>query len=322
MRFSVVILAALGVAMASGPLAAQKFEFIAYGDMPYNIPADYAKVERLVDRINTIRPAFAFFVGDTKSGSDVCSNEIIDRARNVLFERIAGAAVYSVGDNEWTDCHRDAAGRFDPLERLEYVRKTHFSSAMSLGQQPIKLTRQSDIMPQYAKYVENSRFQMNGVMVVSVHIPGSNNNFETRPGAPEEYFARNAANLAWINAAFDEAARAEIRGLIFGFQADMWGEAAPRPDVSSGYTDTLAVLTARSEALGKPVLFVHGDNHLLRIDQPLRNVRRHTVENVTRLMVMGAAEVQAVKVTVDPAEPGLFSFTPIRIPENAPSPRS
>jgi hypothetical protein len=308
--------AALSVLLLlAAPAWAQRFDFIAFGDMPYTVPADYARVDRLVDRINAARPAFSFFIGDTKSGSSPCTDEMILRTKRT-FDRIEGALIYSVGDNEWTDCHRARAGGFDPIERLAFVRRTHFADANSLGRTPIRLVRQADIEPARAKFVENSRWIHNDVLFVSVHVPGSNNNFETRPGAPEEYFERNAANIAWIRDAF-RLARAENRlGVVFGFQADMWQEDKPRDDVSSGYADTLAALTQGAIEFAKPVLMIHGDTHLLRVDQPLRDPRRRTVQNATRLMVMGADEIHAVRVIVDPAEPGLFGFMPLRVPEN------
>jgi hypothetical protein len=37
---------------------------------------------------------------------------------------------------------------------------------------------------------------------------------------------------------------------------------------------------------------------------------------VTRLQVMGAGEVQAVRVLVDPTDPAVFGFMPLIVPEN------
>ncbi|WP_376097348.1 hypothetical protein ACE7GA_06550 [Roseomonas sp. CCTCC AB2023176] len=302
------------------PAMAQRFEFVALGDMPYNVPADHPRYDRLIDRINAVNPVFSIHVGDTKAGSTPCTDEMILRSKE-HFDRFAGAVVYTVGDNEWTDCHRRPAGGFDPLERLAFVRRIHFAEARSLGQRPIAVERQADLMPAHATYVENARWLHNGVRFVSVHIVGSNNNFEPRAGAPEEFMARNAANLAWIAEGFAQAEREGALGLVFAFQADMWQERTPRDDLSSGFADTVRALTEGAVRFGRPVLMIHGDSHVLTIDQPLRDRGRATIENATRLMVMGASEVHAVRVTVDPAEPGLFSFTPLRVPENAARPR-
>lgn len=299
--------------------APERFEFVAIGDMPYTIPADYPRFERLIDRINALAPTFTVHVGDTKSGSAPCSDEVLGRARD-YFGRFRGAVVYSVGDNEWTDCHRPAAGAYDPLERLAWVRRNHFQEPRSLGQAPIPLERQSDAMPErFGLYVENSRWMHQGVLFVSLHIPGSNNNFEIRPGAPEEFFARDAANQAWLADSFAKAGREGALGVVLIFQANMWEETeVPKLPLQSGFSTTLRTLTQAAQEFGRPVLLIHGDSHVLLIDQPLRDARKATLQNVTRLMVMGAAEVHGVRVSVDPAEPGLFGFTPLRVPENMP----
>ncbi len=310
--------------LCAGPAAAQRFDFVALGDMPYTTPQapqEPARYDRLIGRINALAPAFSIHVGDTKAGSTPCSDEAL-RSHAAHFTRFEGAVVYAVGDNEWTDCHRASNGAFDPLDRLAFIRRTWFTEARSLGQRPIALERQADVMPaRFETFVENSRWTHNGVLFLSLHIVGSNNNFEARPGAPQEFFARDAANLAWLEAGFEKARAENAPGVVVAFQADMWEERAPREPLQNGYTASLAALRRLAVAYGRPVLLVHGDGHVLRIDQPLRDNAGRTLETVTRLMVMGAQEVHAVRVTVDPAEPGLFSFTPVRVPENAMPPR-
>jgi hypothetical protein len=62
---------------------------------------------------------------------------------------------------------------------------------------------------------------------------------------------------------------------------------------------------------------IHGDSHRLKVDQPLFNKNHKKVlENVLRLQVMGADQVQAVEVQVNPAQEQPFSFRPITIREN------
>jgi hypothetical protein len=49
---------------------------------------------------------------------------------------------------------------------------------------------------------------------------------------------------------------------------------------------------------------VHGDSHQFKIDQPFQ-LDKKPMKNVTRLIVPGASDVRAVKVTVKDAS---FSF--------------
>ncbi|NKC30747.1 hypothetical protein [Falsiroseomonas selenitidurans] len=318
------LLAALS--FASLPALAQRFDFVALGDMPYttaSAPEEPARYDQLIDRINALAPAFSIHVGDTKAGSTTCSDEALIRSAS-HFTRFAGAVVYTPGDNEWTDCHRANNGGFDPLDRLAMIRRTWFARASSLGQRPITLQRQADAMAdRFASFVENARWTHNNVAFVTVHIVGSNNNFETRAGAPTEFAARDAANQAWLADSLARATQDGAIGAVIAFQADMWEERTPPESLQNGFARTIETLRREAARFGKPVLLVHGDAHRLRIDQPLRDGGRppRTMENVTRLMVMGAQEVHAVRVTVDPAEPGLFSFTPLRVPENLAAPR-
>jgi len=154
----------------------ESFRFIAYGDMPYKIPDDYPKYERLIRVINQHEPAFTIFVGDTKSGSTPCTNEYNEIVKN-YFKLFKNPLMYNVGDNEWTDCHRPLAGSYDPLERLSNLRKTFFADHLSFGRTPIPLVRQADVMKKFSTYVENSYWIKNDFLFVSLHIPGSNNNF-------------------------------------------------------------------------------------------------------------------------------------------------
>jgi hypothetical protein len=62
---------------------------------------------------------------------------------------------------------------------------------------------------------------------------------------------------------------------------------------------------------GKPVLVVHGDSHQFRIDQPFK-LDQKPLNNVTRLIVPGATDVRAVKVTVKDASFSFEMLTPAR----------
>ena len=113
-----------------------------------------------------------------------------------------------------------------------------------------------------------------------------------------EYAERNAANLAWMKEAFDLAKRNDNKGLVILTQANPAFENswAPRrlgqymrvyqdqlqrikPEQltemrkKSGYTDTVRMLEKEVLNFDKPVLFVHGDSHVFRVDKPLLNSR-------------------------------------------------
>lgn len=68
---------------------------------------------------------------------------------------------------------------------------------------------------------------------------------------------------------------------------------------------------------GRPLLFVHGDSHVFRIDKPLFNTKnRRTIENFTWLEVFGRPDVHWVRIVVDPRKPGLFTIIPEIVEKN------
>ena len=294
----------------------ESIRFVALGDMPYSLPKDFVRYERLIKAINADKPAFSIFVGDTKSGETPCTDEYMEKTTG-YFNSFDAPLIYSIGDNEWTDCHRTLAGSYDPIERLDRIRKTQFVDQHSFGKRRMALTRQSDVMPQFAKFVENSLWVKGKFVFVSLHIPGSNNNYERTPASTQEYLERNTANLAWIEYAFQLAQKKSAAGIVFAFQADMfYSPPGVVNNQNSGFVDTLNQFRSLAEKTTLPILLIHGDSHRLRIDQPLLDSNRRVLENVYRLEVMGADEVQAVEVTVDDSKSSPFSFRPLLVPEN------
>ncbi len=306
---------ALGLACTGAPAqagtqeATTPFHFVALGDLPYGPPAQsYPAYRQLIERINLNRPTFSIHVGDIKSGSSVCSDEEFERQLE-HFQLFAGPVVYTPGDNEWTDCHRGNNGGFDPLERLASLRRLFFGGSGSLGQSPLVLERQSQLMPVFARYVENQRWHHQGVGFATVHIVGSNNALESRSSqAAAEFFERDQANVAWIKAAFDWAQAQQARALVLAFQADVFETRSAFEDFPgwSGFKRSIeATLLPLAVQWGKPVLVIHGDSHQFRVDQPFV-LRKVPLRNITRLIVPGASDVRAVRVEVRAS--GQFGF--------------
>ena len=317
--FKRLVLAAL-LATAVLPAVAQPFEFVALGDTPYSIPGDYAKFDRLIAAINARKPPFSIHVGDIKSGSSPCSDANYQKVLD-QFATFEQPLVYTPGDNEWTDCHRRRAGGFDPLERLARLRAMFFAEpTRSLGRATIAVESQGRVMAaRFGKFVENARWAHNGVVFATVHVVGSNNNFEAgTPAVAMEYFERDAANVAWIDATFAYAQQAGAKAVVLAWQADVqdikqkWPGEMPR---ASGFVNTVNAVEQGARAFGKPVLVIHGDEHEFQVGRFV-NAKMLPIPNVMRLEVMGEAHVHAVRVLVDPDSPGVFGFVPLIVPEN------
>jgi hypothetical protein len=306
--------------LAAPPARAQPFHFVAFGDMPYclptapqDCPGEEGRVARLMGEINRAAPAFSIFVGDTKGGSDVCSDAKV-LGPFAWMSLAEGALIYTPGDNEWTDCWQDRGGRYDPLERLALIRQRFFRDALSLGRRPIELVRQADAQPAHHLMVENARWVRNGVVFATLHVIGSNNNRPTEPGerpqsapppgAMGEWAARNAANLAWLEATFAEAARGNAPAVVLAMQAELfYGQRCGGQPQESGLRDIREAIGQRAAAFGRPVLLIHGDSHFWLHDRPYPQA-----PNLTRIMVPGDRETRAVRVGVDPAAADPWSF--------------
>ena len=302
--------------LTAGAVSAEDkpFTFVALGDMPYGKPAKvYAPFKTLIGQVNALKPAFTIHIGDTKSGSTHCSDKMLLDQLDFM-NSFEAPLVYTPGDNEWTDCHRKKAGRFDPIERLAFLRKHFFAHGpQSLGKAPMKLERQSDSMKEFAGYPENARFVKEGVYFITAHVVGSNNNFEVRDRrAAREFFARDKANVAWLKAGFEGAVAAKAKAFVLIIHADMFkpGFFKPKKEAftgSSGFKKFGEALIKKAAAFKKPVLLIYGDTHVYDIMRPFRK----KAPNVVALQVFGAKHMHAVKIMVDTTTSGVFAILPV-----------
>lgn len=294
-----------------GPLSAgaQAISFGLFGDTPYT-HWERENLPDLMAEMDSESLAFVVHDGDIKSGSSPCSDDVLSDILGV-FQSSATPLVYVPGDNDWTDCHRQNNGGYDPLERLAALRKRFFVDDMSLGKRKIPLQRQSSDAA-FAQYRENVRWEAGGALFVGLNLPGGGNNFHGtgRSGGPvTEFIERSAANHAWVAQAFALARAKKLSGLLIAIQANPEFEAANAGAPNPGYIDFLTQLREETLAFGGQVVLVHGDTHRHRIDQPLWDAKtRKNVANFTRVETFGSPFYGWVKGTVNPNDPQVFNF--------------
>lgn len=317
---SVCVFAALALSAVSSNIVipsvrAEAFRFIAVGDMPYRLPQDNVRFDALIDRINALNPAFTVHVGDIKSSSTPCSDAAFARVKQ-HFDRIKGALIYTPGDNEWTDCHVKPSGGYNALERLARLRTMFFPAGKSLGQKPVDL-RQQSADAAFVPFVENAMWRHGGMQFAAIHVVGSANNLHRGREQIEEYLARNAAGLNWLNRAFDQARETDSPGLVLFIHANPLFELGRYR--RAGFNDFIELLTRRTVAFARPVLLVHGDTHVFQFDQPMGYREKglwKQVDHFFRLEVFGDQRMHGVEVTVDARQPGLFSVRPVIVNAN------
>jgi hypothetical protein len=305
-----------------------------WGDLPYNDTQKTVGVPNLISDMNSQRLAFTVHDGDLKAGSGPCPDSLYTDAK-ARFNTLLAPAVFTPGDNDWTDCDRNPGT--SSSERLAFERTVLFSTPFSLGQHPMRMEVQAP------PYVENRRWNVGGVTYATFNVQGSCNNLCDVAPDPAEEAARNAADIAWLQSTFAEATARRSAAVMVIFQADPgWDNSdatrAPTRDpktlaendkdaagnpIPDGFQSFLTELRNQVIAFGKPVAAVHGDSHYFRIDKPLLDATGRRVENFTRVETFGDHQennnndVQWLKVDVDPSSRGVFSFQPQIIPANA-----
>ena len=303
--------AALTVALllaASTPGVADpqsRFAFGVFGDTPY-LPGEELVVATMIDQMNDAGLAFVVHVGDLKASWTPCTDALMEE-RLALLQRLRVPLVVLPGDNDWVDCGRESAGRYDPLERLEKFRAVFHSDDASLGAPPMSLERQS-ADPRFSAYREHVRWEAGRVLFVGLNVTGTNNN--RRPSMEAEYRQRSDAVNAWLAESFAIAKKQRLRGVVVLFQGNLGldGKRLPRGWKDS-YAEFRAELASRATAFGRPVLLVHGDTHRFRVDRPLVDPRSgQRVDNVTRLEVFGAPWNGWVRVGIDGSAPQVFEI--------------
>lgn len=320
-----------------------------WGDEFYFDPAIKSdKIDQTIESMNSHDLDFTIFAGDTKNGSSECTDQAIGGDVIDIFNRLDAPTLYSLGDNEWTDCHRANNGAFDPLERLSFLRATFFNKYTSQGLHPIRVERQG---PLGQAYSENSRFVKDRVEFVALHIPGSNNNLVAtesectkktgRPGrqwdsvnnvplaecaaATAEYQARNIANIQWLRDSFAKARARHYAGILIVIQADVYfpfelSDAGyresflPSLDAKNGYTDFFNALIEETHNFDGQVLLVHGDSHYFTVDKAMVDADGQITRNFTRVEVFGSNDNNWIEMTVDPRSENVFSFEPVVLP--------
>ncbi len=303
-----------------------------YSDDPADKAAD---IQQTIGSMNAHHLDFTLFAGDTKNGSSLCSDQAIGEDVMAIFDALKMPTLYTLGDNEWTDCHRTSNGSYDPLERLAYLRAQFFNKATTQGPHPIAVERQGALGGEYS---ENSRFVRNHVEFVALNVPGSNNNLVVTDkqcsnksnrtqadcdAATAEYQERNAQDLAWLRSSFDKARQHRLAGIVVVIQADVYfpfelsdggydENFLPQLDPTvNGYADFFHALVEETHRFPGQVVLVHGDSHYFKIDKAMVDGDGRLTPNFTRIEVFGSADNGWVEMTVDPGTDQVFSFQPV-----------
>lgn len=259
--------------------------FGVMGDVPYSRSDERHVPEVLMD-MHRAGAHFALHVGDLKGSFEPCTESLLAHRIGLLA---AGPlpVIFTPGDNEWTDCHRLSAGRFDPLDRLKLLRKLTWPALTAESRPgpnvaPPPATRHALPTEHQSGLPENARWRLQGLHFITLHVVGSRNGQGQFPGSDTEMASRMSANARWLDEGINQALREHAQGLVIAFHAD--------PDFGTppgrGYQGFQALLQSAAERFKGPILLIHGDGHRFRVDRPLPAPQGHWA-HVTRLEAFG-----------------------------------
>lgn len=347
--------AAVGAAPAAEP--GKGFSLAVFGDAPYGVSnsdtAQFAATPAFIETINADPDvSTVLHVGDIHSGKQLCSRAY-DQSIYDMWTAFRMPLIYTPGDNEWSDCQKagQIGGERDPLVNLGFVRDIFFASpGRALGGGSFAVfSQKSNFDPRYptdATYVENVMWQHDGVVFVTLNVPGGSNNDEDNwanypartQQQTDEILQRTGADLRWLDQAFALAADANARAVVIGIQADMWDLDSKAPSHIGAYRQFIDSIARHASLFGRPVLLLNGDSHGYRSDNPLRKgdpcyteagagvapctddayenqPYEYDLKNFHRIVVHGStAPMEWVKLTVKPGvsqgNGGIWSFGP------------
>jgi hypothetical protein len=320
-----------------------------WGDLPYSAIQETVGLPNLFADMNSQTLAFTVDDGDLKqgNGAPVCNDALYERALG-WFNSLEAPAIFTPGDNDWTDCDRPNNGSFSSLERLSHERQVFFSTPNTLGKrtfaQEVQTRSCLGERPDHSRFsepcVENRRWTYGRVTYATLNIQGSCDNLCGDGFDVAEHNIRSPATIAWMRETFADAiARDSVAVMLIG-QADPGFDLsdvtrtiirnpntliqAPSITDPDGHFAFLTALREEVTAFRRPVVYVHGDSHYFRVDRPLLNALGVRLENFTRVETFGdnasaitlTNDVQWVKVLVDPKSREVFAYQAQIVPGN------
>ncbi|PKH88207.1 hypothetical protein CXF79_15640 [Colwellia sp. Bg11-28] len=214
--------------------------------------------------INAINPTVVMHLGDFKSGSKSCTDDLLKEHKALLAQIYPGKIIYTPGDNDWTDCDRSSLlYSFNELERLDFLIKLMFKT-------PPLLTKNLPSIISQETQIENKIWINDRLAISTLHIVGTSNgraniDKSKRENAIKKVDERDNNNLTWLKN-IEEKAK-DFDAIIIGFQADIYQQSV----LESGSCDNSSLTACDAFAvyrqafkdlakrINKPILISHGD---------------------------------------------------------------
>jgi len=258
-----------------------------------------------------------------------------------LLDTFKKPLIYTPGDNDWSDCADFLPGgtnltNFNPEDQLALLRQLAYADEnFSQGIKKMRVLRQPG-------YPENVMFIYGAILFVTFHVPSVDNcpqrelinGVYTATGCGEAD-DRDAANIEWLELAFQEAHARKLRGVVPTTQAWLFidnlgiestealcGGSSYELSTDTGFGPVSATLSSRSTVPALPFVSQATEANPLQACSMILNtinnmaiVARGTCAfdvKLTNVLATGATSMLIINTTDDPLDP---TFTiPVPIP--------
>ena len=173
----------------------------------------------IYDLINNLKPSIVMHLGNLKSGGKSCIDDLLRKHKVLLAQIYPGKLIYTLGDNDWTDCDRISLPySFDELERLDFLMTLMFET-------PSLFTKNLPLIINQETQIENKLWINDRLAISTLHIIGASNGRvnigkSNQNDAIKAVNKRDEKNLSWLKSIEDNSK--EFDTLIIGFQADIY----------------------------------------------------------------------------------------------------
>lgn len=290
-----------------------------FADIP-QWPDAEARTTRLLELFAERKLSFVIHAGGIKGDTESCADAVLS-ARFRLLDQSPLPLVYVPGEPDWAECHQPVNGSFDDVERLNRLRELFFANDDSLGQRHLPVIRQSD-QATFRAYREHARWTAGDALLVTINLPGNNNNYRKEGGRNGEFEDRREAIRQWLSRAFSLARQQGLSAIVLVAHGDPqfgngWEQRGKptlldgfmRRGTRDGYLEFKRQLRELASRYRGQVLLVHTSLTGFGIDAPLRDANGKILRNVTRVALPVGSASQWTELVISPDAASPFTVT-------------
>ncbi|MBY4945481.1 hypothetical protein K6V92_02455 [Cupriavidus respiraculi] len=283
-------------------------------------PDAEARTTRLLELFAERKLSFVIHAGGIKGDTESCADAVLS-ARFRLLDQSPLALVYVPGEPDWAECQHPVNGSFDDVERLNRLRELFYADDDALGQRQLALTRQSD-QATFRAYREHARWVAADALLVTINLPGNNNNYRKEGGRNGEFEDRREAIRQWLSRAFSLARQQGLSAIVLIAHGDPqfgngWEQRGKptlldgfmRRGTRDGYLEFKRQLRELASRYRGQVLVVHTSLGGFGIDTPLRDASGKVLRNVTRVALPVGSASQWTELVITPDASSPFTVT-------------